>query len=54
MLVEVLRREGCSTEFQHRISRAVEAGLSEALDTSETAWNPVPRLARHGVEAETR
>lgn len=36
VLVEVLRREGCSTEFQHRISRAVEAGLSEALDTSET------------------
>jgi len=55
VLVQVLRREGCSTEFQHRISRAVEAGLTEALDIPETAWNPAPRLAHHGVEAaETR
>eukprot|EP00439_Symbiodinium_sp_Y106_P072538 s629_g13.t1 len=35
VLVQVLRHEGCSTEFQHRISRAVETGLSEVLDTAE-------------------
>ena len=42
VLVQVLRHEGCSTEFQHRISRAVETGLSEVLDTAEPAWNSEP------------